>query len=149
MNAERTLTVECSVCHKAKMRIARKSPRQDRVLFYSTSGARWGSSTMCPECLALRAKALAASKVVQDECFVEPALYYSTKGCDRCDGKLELSRYKTCTTCKPELGDDEGTLDASFTAEDTTARVSNSNQWNRNFKISELPLLDGEFMRKR
>jgi len=61
---------------------------------------------------------------------LELPIYYTSKKCDQCQGMLELSRYKTCKACKPNLGKD---LESSY----LSIRES------LDFRISELSLLAG------
>jgi hypothetical protein len=61
--------------------------------------------------------------------------YNANKSCDSCEGPLELARYKTCTKCKPSLGEEDGFYGPTI-------------RETLNFRISELPLLGGGFMRR-
>lgn len=84
-----------------------------------------------------RAKVLANAKTYYKEIILpnkindELPVYYADKLCDKCVGRLELSRYKTCTICKPSLGDDYEPIQGNTIWETP------------DFRISEMSLLAG------
>lgn len=111
--------VKCSNCKQFKIRIAMKV--KNRLIFMSPGNKKWRGSTTCPDCNF-------KVKRIDPESFEEIPIYHDTKNCAKCKGKLELSRYKICIDCKPELGEDFSINDLGFSE-------------SVGFKISEMSLL--------
>ena len=119
----------CKNCNKDKVRIKviTKSPHK----YYNEKGQRWRSKTTCPDCNR-QMESLKAKVVYKDTFTKDIPEYHITRKCRRCEGNIELSRWWTCESCKPELGDDGDGKYCYITKQESTE-----------FKISELKLLAG------
>lgn len=124
----------CKVCNKIKTRYFKVI--NNKITFTDKWNKTWVNPGTCPPChrrykTDWKRDNYAKQKeilVLSDECFDEVPLYYSHKGCDLCYGKLELSRYKTCLKCKPNL------------PSDTEAPLYGFKE-TLGFKISEMPIM--------
>lgn len=137
-----TVTVLCKSCNIVRHRVC-----VGRGVYRSRVGEVWSGPDTCHKCrkkkiaakLKRAVKPLVVKRVVtlEQENFEPVPTHHATKRCDKCAGPLPLSRYKTCTHCRPP---DFYTHNHSVWDHEPHGPSFSETL---GFRISELPLLAG------
>lgn len=122
------MRIRCKSCNKLRLRLSIIGLHK-RQTYISSNGDFWLNSDVCSICKKELARELKEFKNNREG--NEPPEYWNNKNCDKCGGRLQLARYKTCVDCKPTLGRSIDLYGSELVREKL------------DFKMSELPLLAG------